>query len=63
MTKPEFEAGKIYKVTFPDGRVLIVKLIGGSHTKFQVKDGSMIGIEQLDGRISVEEIDDELRNV
>lgn len=63
MTKPEFEAGKIYKVTFSDGRILVVKLIGGNYPKFQVKDGSMIGIEQLDGRISVEEIDDELKNV
>ena len=63
MTKTEFEAGKIYKVTFPDGSILIIKLIGGPPPKFQINGGSMIGIEWLEGCVSAEEIDDELKNM
>lgn len=58
-----FEAGKIYKVTYPDGRVLIVKLTGGYPLKFQTKNGSVIRLEQLEGYKSVEVIDDEFYNM
>lgn len=62
MTEIKFEAGKIYEVSFPDGSALIVKLIGGEPPMYQVKDGSIIGYERLDGFSSIKEIADELED-
>lgn len=59
MTKTKFEAGKIYKVTFPDGRVLIVKLKGYEPARLQVKDGPDIEVGSLGMNYSIEEIGDE----
>lgn len=59
----KFEAGKIYEVSFPDGSVLVVKLIGGESPKFQVKDGSIIEYGRLDGYTSIKEIGDELEDL
>ena len=56
----KFEAGKIYKVTFADGRVILVKLIGGNPPKFHViGDGYLEGTNWLNGFKSIEVIDDE----
>lgn len=60
MKKNRFEAGKIYEVSFSDGSVLVVKLIGGEPPMFLVKDGSIIELGRLDRYSSIREIGDEL---
>lgn len=62
MAKIKFEAGKIYEVSFPDGSVLVVKLIGGEPPKFQEKDGSIVDFGRLDGYSSIKEIGDEFED-
>ncbi len=59
MKSISFKAGKIYKVTRPNGDVLIVKLKGGNLAKLQVKDGSDIDVESLGMVCSIEEIGDD----
>ncbi len=62
MSVIKFETGKIYEVSFPDGSILVVKLIGGEHPKYQVKDGSIIEYGRLDGYSSIKEIGDEFED-
>ena len=59
----KFEAGKTYKVTFADGRVIFVKLIGGIPPKFHViGDGYLVGTDWLNGFLSIEVVEDEHDN-
>jgi hypothetical protein len=59
MKEISFKFGKIYKVTFPDGKILIVKLKGSEPARLQVKDGPDIEVGNLGMNYSIEEIGDE----
>ena len=56
MAKINFELGKNYEVSFPDGSVLVVKFIGGEPPRFQTEDGSIVGNERLNGYSSIKEV-------
>lgn len=59
----KFVLGKIYRVTFKDGRVLTVVPRGGEPIKFDVDEHKMYeGIDWLNGHISIEEVGDTIIN-
>lgn len=59
----KFILGKVYRVTFKDGRVLTVVPRGGEPMMFDVdKHKTYEGIDWLDGHISIEEVGDTITN-
>lgn len=56
----KFEAGKTYRLSFPNGSYLLFSLCGGEPLSFTVKGGEIIGVELFNSPNKVEEVEDTL---